>query len=554
MVQCEILVGYGEGTYGGGVYGGAVETEPDYYVEVDWFDNGNFTDPNDDVSSHLTMQTAVTTSYGRDDARRLSPIASGTINFELCDPNALFSPDNPDSPLMNDVRPGRPLRTRIHHDNDDHIIFNGFIDDLDVRPSKYTDHVPLSGLDGIAKLNGVRLSTELHRGIQTGTAIGLILDEIGWPPDARQIDVGATTIPYWWEEGTDAFTAVERIINSEGPPAIAYVEPSTGDFVFRDRHHRIQDPRSNAVQATFCTTTISGCDVTGSPCPTGSFGYTDPFEYDSGWRNIINHVSFNVDVYRRAQDATEIWKSTSTITTPPDESVLPVKMVFSEPVADISAFFFDNVWGVGTLNDISVNRTSGQSVTAFISSSGGPVTIGGLALYGHVLEVVHTVSVEREDTESIDIHGVRSWPNTDAPFLNRNDADDITQIILAHYADKTSIVKIRVAMCDDSYLSKILDLRIGDQIEVHNQQMNVHDVLYTLERIEHTIRGRRREGHSVVLTCLEQKRQLENAFTFDVAGLGFDDGVFGLSGFITDSEVFKFDVVGQGFDQGKFAY
>jgi hypothetical protein len=529
-----------------------VSGSPDYFVEVDWFSNNNYTDPNDDVSTSLTQKTSVTSAYGRDDARALTPIASGKMAFELCDPNATFSPDSLTSPIASSVKPGRPARLRVRQFGVDHILFAGHIDALDFRPTKYSQSVPITVLDGIAKFKGTSISTALVDGIQTGAAIGLILDQLGWPALKRDIDVGATTLKWWWENAADAFDALTRVINCEGPPAIAYVDPNTGNFVFKDRNHRLFRAKSLTSQATFCTGTTSACGVTGGPCPTGSFDYTDPFEYSSGWKNIVNQVRFSVPIRKRVQYQQQVWKADNVITVHSGETVV-VKMVFTDPVIPPSLVTMDDSWGGGTLSSIVVDRDTGQTITLFLGPAvGGDVNLIGLAYWAFPVTVSRTVEILREDATSITDNGVRAWPNTNAPFLNVNDADAIGQQILTRYKDKTATVRLRVVACDGAYLAKILALELGDRITIHNRQFRLADD-FTIERIEHTVLGRGKI-HAVVFACERVRAQLTTAFTFDVAGLGFDDGVFGLSGYPDPSTLFRFDVAGQGFDQGKFGY
>lgn len=237
-----------------------------YFVEVDWENNGDFTDPYDDVSDQLLQRISVTTEYGRDDARALLPIAAGQMRFELCDPESVFNDDNPTSPLVGDILPGRPARLRVQDiaSGVDTILFSGFIDDIRSNWNRVYSTVPVTVTDGLAaKLQDTEISTAVYWGIKTGDAIEVLLDEVGWPALERRIDQGATTIPWYWEERVSAFVALQRLVASEGPPALAYIDPADGYFVFEDRHHRLLRERSQISQATFCVD-YPGC---GSPDP-----------------------------------------------------------------------------------------------------------------------------------------------------------------------------------------------------------------------------------------------------------------------------------------------
>jgi hypothetical protein len=235
-----------------------------YFVEVDWNNDGVWTDPYDDVSDRLLERVSVGTEYGRDDARALLPLAAGQMRFELCDPEGIFNDDNSSSPLAGDVVPGRPARLRVEDIDTgvNHILFSGFIDDIRANWNRVYSTTPIIVSDGLAaKLQDTEISTAVYWGIKTGDAVEVLLDAIGWDPAMRRIDQGATTIPWYWEERVSAFVALQRIVASEGPPSLAYIDPADGYFVFEDRHHRLLRERSQISQATFCVN-YPGC---GSP-------------------------------------------------------------------------------------------------------------------------------------------------------------------------------------------------------------------------------------------------------------------------------------------------
>lgn len=232
---------------------------PYYYVEVDWDNDGQYNDPHDNVSDDLLQRVAIKMTYGRDDARALLPLAAGRLTFELCDTEGLYDENNAASPLVGDIVPGRSSRLRVRRNGIERILFSGFIDDIQNTWNRVYSTVPISVADGLAaKLQGVEVSTAVYQGIKTGEAIELILDAADWPVADRQIDPGSTTIPWFYVENMSAFEAVRRLVASEGPPGLAFIDPTTGDFVFQDRHHRLLRTRSQISQATFCVN-YPGC-------------------------------------------------------------------------------------------------------------------------------------------------------------------------------------------------------------------------------------------------------------------------------------------------------
>ena len=130
------------------------------------------------------------------------------------------------------------------------MLFNGHTDDSPINPDldnkvSATCHWWIR----LADFRGLTISTAVYQGIRTGEAIDMILDECGWT-GARDLDVGATVMPFWWEDNSDAFTALETLVRCEGPPAMLTVG-SDGGIVFKDRHHRLLDAASITSQATW---------------------------------------------------------------------------------------------------------------------------------------------------------------------------------------------------------------------------------------------------------------------------------------------------------------
>jgi carbohydrate binding protein with CBM4/9 domain len=250
----------------------------------------------EDVTARvLGLRTPLSFQYGRDTARSLSEIQPGETGMTLNNDSRDYSPDNTGSPLYGLVRPGRTCVVRATYNGKAHTLFNGFIDDFVLVPDAENRALEVTALDAIQKLNEATISTELYHSIQTGEAIGYVLDAVGWPSDRRDLDPGASTIRWWWEEGTDAFEALSKIIAAEGPPSITFVD-SAGNFVYRDRHHRVLYDTSVTSQATF----LSGSEdkitfvATGDAYSTTSAGTTFTLNQPSGVQADDLYVAFVV--------------------------------------------------------------------------------------------------------------------------------------------------------------------------------------------------------------------------------------------------------------------
>ena len=240
-------------------------SRPAFRFYVDWNNDGLFTGTYDEVTAtpggNALAGDGMTIAYGRDQARAFSPVRAGEAAFRLNNAARIYSPENASSPLYGNLVPGRPVKITATQDAATTTIYRGFLDNYTVSPNKGDRAVTMSCLDLMARFAQANpLSTPLYASIRTGTAIGYILDALGWPSGARDLDPGASTIRWWWEEGTDGLTALARMLAAEGPPAICFVD-TAGNFVYRDRHHRLLDAASVTSQATFTNGTLTESDA-----------------------------------------------------------------------------------------------------------------------------------------------------------------------------------------------------------------------------------------------------------------------------------------------------
>ncbi|GAA0528844.1 hypothetical protein GCM10010172_06820 [Paractinoplanes ferrugineus] len=394
--------------------------------------------------------------------------------------------------------------------------------------------------DAWGRTDAPALSTPVYTGVRTGDAIGLILDAIGWPADKRALDPGATYIRYWWEEGTDPAAAIDKLVNSEGPPAIAYVE--AGIFVFRDRHHRVRSAASNTSQGLITHTWPAGAQGPDYKVK------KDSFLYNHGVKDIVNTVSFTVDI-RNPDAAQEVW-----VTEDPIAMTVGETRIFTAQPSDpvIQAVAPNDVDGSlqvssGTFTT-TISRDSGQTITIFLTAVTGG-TVSRMALNAVPLPVTRTVQITAGDPASQG-KARKAWP-ADAPWCTPYDAQAIANRIVAVYSIERPRVTFTLTNFNDRYLSKILSLRISDRITVKNDVLGVNRDFY-VERLEHRIA--RLQVHEVTVTAVATEPvQAANAFTFNVAGRGFNDGAFAVDGIDNAATMFVFDQAGQGFDQGLLA-
>lgn len=447
----------------------------DYTYQIDWNGDGDFSDTGEDVSARVLRRTTIDLRYGRDQARQLAPTAPGEASFELNNVSQDYSPENGSSPLAGLVRPGRQVRIQATLGGDDYGLLLAFMDDFRVRRNTGERSVQLTCVDALARLRGVRVTTGVHAGLTTGQAIAVLLDAAGWPQDLRDLDPGATTIPWFWLEDVDAYDALQQLLASEGPGALATVDID-GQVVFRDRHHRLLRSASTTVQATFR-------DTGSEPL------FSSPVDYDHGWKDIVNSVSFSVPMRTGAGTPQVVW-STQGQRSIADGETLAVSASSSDPFtgALVPVAGTDYQLVSGTVQ-VSLSRTSGQSATVLVKAVGGPAVIADLQLRARPLTVTSTVQVTAQDPLSIAQYGRRSLPSTHDPvWASLPDAQALCYLILAQRAERLPVVTFTVLPANDTRLTQQLARDLSDRIRIVDAELVLDDEFF-LEQIQHTLVG-----------------------------------------------------------------
>lgn len=508
-----------------------------YALRVDWNNDGDYTDPNDAITNDALEKIPIAFQYGRDQARAIAPVSPGVCSFTLCNAELTYSPGTTGmtgSPISPDVLPGRKVQFVVTPTGGAAVTgFAGRIDDLSVNTSRDDRSVEFVVADAMQEFSTTKISTVLSRGIRTGTAIGLVLDAVGWPAAARDIDAGMTQIEYWVEDQNSAGDAIAKLIRSEGPPSIFYIEG--GVAVFKDRTHRIIDAKAITSQATYCVAIgkeLPGTCVTPTPCATGSFKYTDPVTYDHGLKNIINSVTFSVEARRQDSEVTVLWAAdeslfvpasgTLTITAQPSE-------LFTGAIAPCDGV--DGDWDTAALGACAtLSRTSGKSTNITFTNSVATIQeVANLQLRGYAIPVNRTVQVTTTDAASIAKFGQQDW-DQDVPWANERDAQAIADIIVATRKDAVPVLGIRTVNGDQPLQNQITARRISDRVTIRSDRLGINEDFF-VERIEQSVSSLGRI-HAGTLGCeraVSAEPSSTSVFLFDGgAGHRFNEGVFAL--------------------------
>lgn len=506
--------------------------------------------PGDDITTKV-LESGIAIGYGRDQDRQLSPASVGSASLSVINTDRGLSPEFTASLLYGDLEPARQTRAKVTYGGNVYPLMLSKIDDYNIKADLDDRTVDFTFLDGMADLQNVKLSTAVYASQRTGALISTILDLAGWT-GPRDLDLGATVVPYWWVEQTDALTAIQDLVKSEGTPSLAYQAPD-GTFVFRDRHHRLLRGESTEAQATFSQPVLMDCTA---PAVTGGLDFTAPFVYAHGWRDIVNSVTFEISERSLETDYAVVWNQEDTVQLGNGEAVnigVSASDPFMEAITPVEGTDFTRT-GAGTVS-VLLSRDSGQSAVLTLMANGGSATISGLQLRAKAVSVRRNIKVSREDTDSITQHGEKSYPET-APWANANDADAIAGMILLHYAKRRPTIQLRVTSQDPAHFVQVLSRTVSDRIHVRYDEMGIDSDFY-IEHVTHTVQRMNAPGrppvHSVVFGCEKNIEVSANPFTFDKRGAGFDQGVFDPIQADSPDTVFIFDHPTQGkFDTGLF--
>jgi hypothetical protein len=185
-----------------------------------------------DVSNQVD---SIRTNRGR---TALSDIfQTGTMSLRIIDMNGDFNPMNPASPYAGLLNPMRKVTITASYDGTTYPIFAGYITSYDTTTPRDVGEVvytTIQAVDGFRLFQNAQITTvaSATAGQTTGTRIGKILDQIGWPTGMRDIDAGQTTVQA--DPGTlrTSLGAMQLVTSTEYG---SFYMDSLGNAVFQDR-------------------------------------------------------------------------------------------------------------------------------------------------------------------------------------------------------------------------------------------------------------------------------------------------------------------------------
>jgi hypothetical protein len=185
-----------------------------------------------DVSNQVD---SIRTNRGR---TALSDIfQTGTMSLRIIDQNGDFNPMNPASPYYELLNPMRKVTITASYGGTTFPIFAGYITSYDTTTPRDVGEVvytTIQAVDGFRLFQNAQITTvaSATAGQTTGTRIGKILDQIGWPAGMRDVDAGQTTVQA--DPGTlrTSLGAMQLVTSTEYG---SFYMDALGNAVFQDR-------------------------------------------------------------------------------------------------------------------------------------------------------------------------------------------------------------------------------------------------------------------------------------------------------------------------------
>ena len=350
------------------------------------------------------------------------------------------------------------------------------LDGLPQVPDRGKRYVEVTGLGTLSRLRGQRASTALYQNITTDVALGHVLNAIGMTDTAlRSFETGKTTLLWWWLDDDDAFDALAELLATEGPGA-AIFEDGRGRIVFQNRHHRVTNSRSTSSQGTFSDTGSEPLFIT-------------PFHYDPGLHNIINECV--VDVTTRSAKATSVvWTLGQTVALAPNESRKYIARNDAPFTAAITpASGTDYTVSAGSLSSVSLDRTSGQSVTVTLTAGASGATVTGLQLRAQLVSTDYTTRIANtiDTSTSKGKYGTRTFTFDTRQEIAVNEAQDFANAIVRAYQEPRATITFAISATTKERADQAMQREISDRVTVVEAQTGLNDAAY-IDQVRHIAR------------------------------------------------------------------
>ncbi len=426
----------------------------DYFILVDWNNDGDFTDTYDDISSDVKS-----IHYSRGKSDELGKAEVGQLSITLNNAGSKYTP-GAGGVISASLLPKRPIKV-TYGTPTSYPLFYGFIEEIIPHPHLSEQDCIITAVDGLDFLSRHDLATALYKNALTGTIHGYILDDAGWSATMRTLDAGQDTIPYWYGADIKARFAQEEIDDSE--QGFSYVD-GAGYFRFEDRVHRSTATHQTS-QGTFDNTMAQ-------------------ITYSLNPKNVYNITKVTVTPWELKAEA-ELWRLQET----PSIPVGGTYICWGE-----SQYFVD-AWVTPVITtDYTASGTVSIVTTKFAKSikleitntDTVAVTITLLKARGTYYDDQTKVTRKAEDSTSQTAYQKRTLEIDGKYTTSADKAQSLCNYAIGKYKDPRAELTMSLVNKDATTLTQILSREISDRITVVNTKLGVSGD-YFIDYMEHDI-------------------------------------------------------------------
>jgi hypothetical protein len=166
----------------------------------------------------------------------LDRIEAGTVYLVLKNSSGNYWPNNAAGDYYPNVLPGKRINIRATYSAVTYDLFTGFIESWEpgwLGASQKGATMRLTCSDLLSRLSAFNLNSAGYAEEVSGTRIGNMLDDLGWPAADRDLDTGQTTL-----QATGALANVNALDHlytvQESEQGIVFIA-GDGDVQFHDR-------------------------------------------------------------------------------------------------------------------------------------------------------------------------------------------------------------------------------------------------------------------------------------------------------------------------------
>lgn len=345
----------------------------------------------------------------------------------------------------------------------------GYLQFPEEHPIRTEQNIRFVAYDALGRFNTQDVETAMFTNIATGAAIGKVLDAMGWPAGKRRIDTGITTMTRWRATGAKGFQHIRELVLTEGPPAIAYIDLTTEEFVFEDRHYRWLTTRCVTSQVIFRDTGTEPC-----------YSQSDP---KAPADNIVNDVTVQV----------RSWASTPGQALIVGGPTLPLALAagqsFAFPVTTNADAFDTAVASVTTTSGSQTNgfdRTSGKKATLTVTAGASGCVISAVGVTATTY-AISTTPVSNTVTTAVqasrDKYGTKTLPSELVPlWLPASDALPYCDYVASRYQERVRQNLIGLNNGDTARALQGLTRKVSDRVTINDSRTGSSDDYFIEQR------------------------------------------------------------------------